>query len=57
MENKLIPLIKLIALRNSCISGRIFALLKGQSGSLLRPAITHDVEDFVLVLPKIIKSS
>jgi hypothetical protein len=55
LENNLIPLLKLIALRNSYISGRIFALLKGQSGSLLMPAITHDVEDFVLVLPKIIK--
>jgi hypothetical protein len=55
MENKLIPLIKLIALRNSCISGIIFALLREQSGGLLIPAITHDVEDFVLFLPKIIR--
>ena len=41
-----------IALRNSLISGFIFAWLRARTGSLVMPIIAHGVEDFLFFLPR-----
>ncbi|NJD60008.1 MAG: hypothetical protein C3F13_01070 [Anaerolineales bacterium] len=43
-----------IALRNSFISGFIFAWLRERSGSLLMPVIAHGIEDFFFFLPRML---
>jgi membrane protease YdiL (CAAX protease family) len=54
LDNNLNIHIELIALRNSFISGFIFAWLKERTGSLLMPVIAHGMEDFLFFLPRMI---
>ncbi len=44
----------MIALRNSLISGFIFAWLKERTHSLVMPVIAHGVEDFLFFLPRMV---
>ena len=43
-----------IALRNSFISGFVFAWLRERTGSLVMPVFAHGVEDFLFFLPRMV---
>jgi hypothetical protein len=53
-NNDLSIYIDAIALRNSFVSGFIFAWLRERSGSLLMPVIAHGMEDFFFFLPRML---
>jgi membrane protease YdiL (CAAX protease family) len=41
-----------IALRNSTVSGLVFAWQREQTGSLLVPIVAHGLEDVLFFLPR-----
>jgi membrane protease YdiL (CAAX protease family) len=53
-DNNLAVHIDIIALRNSFISGFIFAWLKDRSNSLLMPIVAHGIEDFLFFIPRMV---
>jgi membrane protease YdiL (CAAX protease family) len=53
-DNSLSAHFDIIALRNSFISGLIFAWLKERGNSLLMPVIAHGAEDLLFFLPRML---
>ena len=53
-ENDLSIHIDMIALRNSFLSGLIFAWLRERTGSLLMPIVAHGIEDFFFFFPRMV---
>ncbi|MGE5251499.1 MAG: CPBP family intramembrane glutamic endopeptidase [Bacteroidota bacterium] len=54
LDNDLAVQLDVIALRNSAISGFIFAWLRERTGSLALPMLAHGMEDFLFFLPRMV---
>ncbi len=54
VDNNLIVNLDVIALRNSTVSGLVFAWLIERTGSLLMPMVAHGLEDVLFFLPRML---
>jgi membrane protease YdiL (CAAX protease family) len=54
LDNSLDVELDMIALRNSTVSGLVFAWLRERTGNLLMPIVAHGLEDVLFFLPRML---
>lgn len=54
LDQRLVPHLELLALRNSFISGLVFGWLRWRTRGLLLPVLAHSLEDVLFFLPRMV---